>query len=72
MDSATCNVIYVDRNVRCDTQLVNSSTEEDIGTALGDSGELRTNVQLILYAFGNGMSHLNISLGVEKKIQLLT
>ncbi|KAK8114080.1 uncharacterized protein PG998_001430 [Apiospora kogelbergensis] len=53
MDSATCNVIYVDRNVRCDTQLVNSSTEEDIGTALGDSGELRTNVQLILYAFGN-------------------
>ncbi|KAK7923078.1 3' 5'-cyclic-nucleotide phosphodiesterase 2 [Apiospora marii] len=53
MDSATCNVIYVDRNVRCDTQLANSSTAEDIGTALGDSGELRTNVQLILYAFGN-------------------
>lgn len=56
MDSATCNVIYVDRNVRCDTQLANSSTAEDIGTALGDSGELRTNVQLILYAFGNGTS----------------
>ncbi|KAK8089994.1 hypothetical protein PG997_004955 [Apiospora hydei] len=53
MDSATCNVIYVDRNVRCDTELANSSSAEEIGTALGDSGELRTNVQLILYAFGN-------------------
>ncbi|KAK8048656.1 3'5'-cyclic nucleotide phosphodiesterase [Apiospora phragmitis] len=53
MDSATCNVIYVDRNVRCDTQLANSSTAEDISAALGDSGELRSNVQLILHAFGN-------------------
>lgn len=55
MDSATCNIIYVDRNVRAESQLTASSAPADIDVALGESVELRASVQLLLEAFGNGM-----------------
>lgn len=48
MDSATCNVIYVDRNVLEDRSLGSESTE------LPESGELGDNLGLLLDAFGNG------------------
>ncbi|KAI1393707.1 HD-domain/PDEase-like protein [Hypoxylon trugodes] len=47
MDSATCNVIYVDRNVFEDRSLGSESTE------LPESGELRDNLGLLLDAFGD-------------------
>ncbi|KAI1098206.1 HD-domain/PDEase-like protein [Jackrogersella minutella] len=47
MDSATCNVIYVDRNVLEDRFLGSDSTE------LSESGELRDNLGLLLDAFGD-------------------
>ncbi|KAI1646147.1 3',5'-cyclic-nucleotide phosphodiesterase regA [Daldinia loculata] len=47
MDSATCNVIYVDRNVLEDRSLGSESTE------LPESGELGDNLGLLLDAFGN-------------------
>lgn len=55
MDSATCNIIYVDRNVRAESQLTAFSAPADIDVALGESVELRASVQLLLEAFGNGM-----------------
>ena len=55
MDIATCNIIYVDRNVRAESQLTASSAPADIDVALGESIELRASVQLLLEAFGNGM-----------------
>ncbi|KAI0128919.1 3'5'-cyclic nucleotide phosphodiesterase [Xylariales sp. AK1849] len=51
MDSATCNVIYVDRNVRDDTLLSASSTETDVTAALGETGQLRANLSLLIDAF---------------------
>ncbi|KAH9898896.1 HD-domain/PDEase-like protein [Xylariomycetidae sp. FL2044] len=48
MDSSTCNVIYVDRNVLQD-RLIGSSDIED----LGESGELRENLELLVNAFGD-------------------
>lgn len=48
MDSATCNVIYVDRNVLEDRLL------GPTGTELSESGELRDNLALLLNAFGDG------------------
>ncbi|RYC61193.1 hypothetical protein CHU98_g5018 [Xylaria longipes] len=48
MDSNPCNVIYVDRNV-CENRLIESSTAE-----LLETGELRTNLKLLLDAFGHG------------------
>lgn len=48
MDSDTCNVIYVDRNVHA-PRLVRSSTAE-----LHETGELRSNLELLLNAFGHG------------------
>ncbi|KAL7627006.1 3',5'-cyclic-nucleotide phosphodiesterase [Parahypoxylon ruwenzoriense] len=50
MDSATCNVIYVDRNVIQDRTLGPSSVE------VPESGELRDNLGLLLDAFGDGQS----------------
>ncbi|KAI0200417.1 hypothetical protein F4808DRAFT_450836 [Astrocystis sublimbata] len=47
MDSNTCNVIYVDRNV-CDNRSIESPDEE-----LLEIGELRGNLKLLLDAFGN-------------------
>ncbi|KAI8963905.1 3',5'-cyclic-nucleotide phosphodiesterase regA [Daldinia sp. FL1419] len=47
MDSTTCNVIYVDRNVLEDRSLGSESTE------LHESGELRDNLGLLLDAFGD-------------------
>ncbi|KAI0480523.1 HD-domain/PDEase-like protein [Xylariaceae sp. FL0804] len=47
MDSATCNVIYVDRNVSQD-RLLGPSAEE-----VGETGELRDNLELLLNAFGH-------------------
>ncbi|KAI6091089.1 HD-domain/PDEase-like protein [Hypoxylon rubiginosum] len=47
MDSATCNVIYVDRNVHADRSLGSSGPE------LTESGELGDNLGLLLDAFGN-------------------
>ncbi|KAI0010145.1 HD-domain/PDEase-like protein [Xylariaceae sp. FL0662B] len=47
MDSATCNVIYVDRNVLDDRTLWPSGPE------MFESGELRDNLELLLNAFGN-------------------
>ncbi|KAI5859321.1 HD-domain/PDEase-like protein [Durotheca rogersii] len=47
MDSATCNVIYVDRNVHEDRILRLSSAK------LSESGELRANLGLLLDAFGD-------------------
>lgn len=48
MDSATCNVVYVDRNVLEDRFLGSDRTE------LSESGELRDNLGLLLDAFGDG------------------
>ncbi|KAH8673590.1 hypothetical protein BX600DRAFT_508839 [Xylariales sp. PMI_506] len=53
MDSATCNVIYVDRNVRADTRLSSASTTADLDIALGESQDLRDNLRLLLDAFGD-------------------
>ncbi|OTB08628.1 hypothetical protein M426DRAFT_7361 [Hypoxylon sp. CI-4A] len=47
MDSATCNVIYVDRNVVEDRLLGHERTE------LPETGELRDNLGLLLDAFGD-------------------
>ncbi|KAI1808419.1 3',5'-cyclic-nucleotide phosphodiesterase regA [Daldinia bambusicola] len=47
MDSTTCNVIYVDRNVLEDRSLRSESTE------LHESGELGDNLGLLLDAFGD-------------------
>ncbi|KAI0380897.1 HD-domain/PDEase-like protein [Hypomontagnella monticulosa] len=47
MDSETCNVIYVDRNVHEDRLLGSTGTE------LSESGELRNNLALLLDAFGD-------------------
>ncbi|KAI1450938.1 HD-domain/PDEase-like protein [Annulohypoxylon stygium] len=47
MDSATCNVIYVDRNVLEDRTLGSSGAE------IPETGELRNNLGLLLDAFGN-------------------
>ncbi|KAI0179969.1 HD-domain/PDEase-like protein [Hypoxylon sp. FL1284] len=47
MDSATCNVIYVDRNVLEDRSLASSGPE------LPESGELGDNLALLLDAFGD-------------------
>ncbi|KAI0840445.1 HD-domain/PDEase-like protein [Hypoxylon sp. FL0890] len=47
MDSSTCNVIYVDRNVLEDGLLRSSSTE------LPEARELRDNLRLLLDAFGD-------------------
>lgn len=57
MDSAKCNVIYVDRNARENTSLY-SSTENDISAITGTSeaaSELRDNLDLLVNAFGEGM-----------------
>jgi hypothetical protein len=48
MDSDTCNVIYVDRNVYQD-RLLGSPTVD-----LNETGELRANLELLLNAFGHG------------------
>lgn len=56
MDSATCNVIYVDRNVCDDAQLSSRSATSDVDAALGQSGQLRANLSLLLDAFGDGTS----------------
>ncbi|KAI1856185.1 uncharacterized protein JN550_013893, partial [Neoarthrinium moseri] len=50
MDSATCNVIYVDRNVRGDAQLTAAS---DLDTILGEFSDLRANLSLLIAAFGD-------------------
>lgn len=47
MDSETCNVIYVDRNVH-KPRLVSSPAAE-----LHETGELRSNLELLLNAFGH-------------------
>ncbi|KAI1326359.1 HD-domain/PDEase-like protein [Xylariaceae sp. FL0255] len=46
MDSSTCNVIYVDRNVSHKGALESTSTD------FVETGELRTNLQLLINAFG--------------------
>lgn len=51
MDSATCNVIYVDRNVRNATLLNTDSTTLDLETTLGESLQLRGNLALLIDAF---------------------
>lgn len=56
MDSATCNVIYVDRNVRDDTELRTLSTVSDVTAVLGESTELQANLKLLVDAFREGMS----------------
>lgn len=52
MDRDTCNVIYVDRNVRDDTQLSTASLSSDKDTTLGESTELRANLDMLIEAFG--------------------
>ncbi|KAI1078422.1 HD-domain/PDEase-like protein [Whalleya microplaca] len=47
MDSATCNVIYVDRNLLEDRLLWPA------GAVVPETGELRDNLELLLNAFGN-------------------
>jgi hypothetical protein len=54
MDSATCNVIYVDRSVRAGTQITPTSTTEDIVAALGDAAELESSLSMLRDAFGEG------------------
>jgi hypothetical protein len=60
MDSAICNVIYVDRNVRENAQLAITSTPEDVDATLGDSAELLRNLSLLINAFREGMSVLSV------------
>ncbi|KAI1338023.1 HD-domain/PDEase-like protein [Xylariaceae sp. FL0016] len=47
MDSATCNVIYVDRGVLRD-RVLGSETPE-----IEETGELRDNLELLIHAFGD-------------------
>lgn len=56
MDSATCNVIYVDRNVRNATLLNTDSTTLDLETTLGESLQLRGNLALLIDAFRESTS----------------
>ncbi|KAI1267357.1 HD-domain/PDEase-like protein [Xylariaceae sp. FL1019] len=76
MDSATCNVIYVDRNI-CQERLLGPDTD------LLESGELRVNLELLINAFKhvhictNGaqclskLSHLHDTSMVELKPTLV-
>lgn len=54
MDSATCNVIYVDRNVHNAGRLTAASNTLELDATLGDSHGLRANLSLLLAAFGEG------------------
>lgn len=51
MDSAKCNVIYVDRNAHQDRVY---GPPSDTQSDLSDSGELRNNLDLLANAFGVG------------------
>ncbi|KAI0448937.1 hypothetical protein F5B21DRAFT_77950 [Xylaria acuta] len=64
MDSNTCNVIYVDRNVYED-RLIESPTAE-----LLETGELRANLRLLLDAFGHVYLCTNGAQCLEKLIHL--
>ncbi|KAI3336401.1 HD-domain/PDEase-like protein [Xylariaceae sp. AK1471] len=64
MDSNTCNVIYVDRNVYQD-RLLGSPTAD-----LKETGELRANLELLLNAFGHVHLCTNGAQCIEKLLQL--
>ncbi|KAK6218994.1 E3 ubiquitin-protein ligase bre1 [Pestalotiopsis sp. IQ-011] len=57
MDSATCNVIYVDRNVRTTTLLTTDSSAPYLDATLGESLHLRGNVALLIDAFRENTPH---------------
>lgn len=54
MDSAKCNVIYVDRNASQDRVYGPPANESDTESDLSESRELRNNLDLLANAFGVG------------------
>ncbi|KAI8635069.1 HD-domain/PDEase-like protein [Xylariaceae sp. FL1651] len=64
MDSATCNIIYVDRKVHQD-RLLRSFTAD-----VYETGELRTNLELLLNAFGHVHLCTNGAVCIEKLVHL--
>ncbi|KAI0400395.1 hypothetical protein F4802DRAFT_602108 [Xylaria palmicola] len=64
MDSATCNVIYVDRNAHKDRLLGSPTTDLD------ETGDLRANLKLLLDAFGHVHLCTNGVQCIEKLILL--
>ncbi|KAJ2984927.1 hypothetical protein NUW58_g5805 [Xylaria curta] len=64
MDSNTCNVIYVDRNV-CKDRLLGSPAAD-----FHETGELRANLELLLNAFGQVHLCTNGAQCLEKLIHL--
>ena len=53
MDHATCNVLYVDRNVREDRYLTASKGDSAAG-AEWETELIAENVKLLLHVFGEG------------------
>ncbi|KAI1180123.1 hypothetical protein F4777DRAFT_599038 [Nemania sp. FL0916] len=64
MDSDTCNVVYVDRNVHRSRLLSSPSAE------LHESGDLQANIKLLLEAFGHVYLCTNGTECIEKLIHL--
>ncbi|KAI1128512.1 hypothetical protein F5Y10DRAFT_173495 [Nemania abortiva] len=64
MDSDTCNVIYVDRNVY-ESRLLGSHTAD-----LRETGDLRANLELLLNAFGHVHVCTNGAECIEKLVHL--
>lgn len=54
MDSAKCNVIYVDRNAHQDRVYGPPENGSDADSELSDSADLRNNLDLLANAFGVG------------------
>jgi hypothetical protein len=55
MEPGTCNVLYIDRNVkedRCLSSFEDSTTTEDAGW---ESSHIAENVKLLLNVFGEGL-----------------
>ena len=57
MDSAKCNVIYVDRNAHQD-RVYETTSGSDSDSDVSENGELGNNIDLLVNAFGAGESHI--------------
>ncbi len=54
MDSAECNVIYVDRNAHEDRVYGPPANGSDTESEVSENGELQNNLDLLANAFGVG------------------
>jgi hypothetical protein len=55
MERATCNILYVDRNLREDRYL-NKADGDVLALAEWESKDIEENVKLLLDVFGEGLS----------------